>query len=62
VLEVSAAKRLLHKIDVDIIDYFVARKYLPTSDHMDVERTRRRMVLTCLKQVEYITWRNLKFE
>ncbi|CAC5383400.1 unnamed protein product [Mytilus coruscus] len=51
VLEVNAAKHLLRKIDVDLIDYFVTKRYLPTSDHMDVNRTQRRLVLSCLKQL-----------
>ncbi|VDI61932.1 Hypothetical predicted protein [Mytilus galloprovincialis] len=51
ILEVNAARRLLQKIDVDLIDYFVSKRYLPTSDHMDVNRTQRRLVLSCLKQL-----------
>ncbi|CAG2222876.1 unnamed protein product [Mytilus edulis] len=51
ILEVNAARRLLHKMDVDLIDYFVSKRYLPTSDHMDVNRTQRRLVLSCLKQL-----------
>ncbi|XP_061177380.1 uncharacterized protein LOC133186123 [Saccostrea echinata] len=48
-LEPHSARRLFHKVSVDIIDWFVTRRYLPTSSDIDVDRCFRRMSYTYLK-------------
>lgn len=48
-LEPSSAKRLLRKVRMDILDWFVSRRYLPTSNDVDTERCLRRMTFTSLR-------------
>lgn len=48
-LEPSSARKLLRKVRVDILDWFVSRRYLPTSNDLDKERCLRRMTFTSLR-------------
>lgn len=50
-LEPSSARKLLRKVRVDILDWFVSRRYLPTSNDLDKERCLRRMTFTSLRSV-----------
>ena len=50
-LEPSSARRLLHRVQIGLLDWFVIRRYLPTSNQIDVERCLRRMTYTNLKSV-----------
>ena len=53
-LEPSSARRLLHRVQIGLLDWFVIRRYLPTSNQIDVERCLRRMTYTSLKSVSII--------
>nr|XP_022294959.1 uncharacterized protein LOC111105077 [Crassostrea virginica] len=48
-LEPSSSRRLLHRVQIGLLDWFVIRRYLPTSNQIDVERCLRRMTYTSLK-------------
>lgn len=52
-VEVKLARKLFRRVTMDMMDWFVTRRYLPTADDMDRDRVVRRMVFTCLREVSF---------
>ncbi|KAK3098327.1 hypothetical protein FSP39_018473 [Pinctada imbricata] len=50
-LQLDDARRLLRKINTNVIEWFAVQRYFPTMEGIDVNRTNRRTAFKCLQNI-----------